>query len=344
MNTSMNTFLIADPLRCHVIRNAINLMKPKQIYLIIIFYISTILSGCGTTHHFVPPRPLENKEYLISVNWHFDFGKNIRPLIAPEVSLYTGIDDKNTIGFGYHFPIFLSHISHIRYFEDDFNKYWNLSSHLNKPFGLNNNPILEIEFSFASKGNNYWQMISAGISLRNRDDIPLFLYLDNGFTENKHLLKGISLLPAFKYQIGGNDLALSYIHYHGLTRASLKNIKKEIEISNETIIEIRNNLILRIEKKSQWGYPLDIYEIYLTNGDTIKLYSPYRHGDQMNYSPTYNNYLSQIGFVDYKVHIYTATGDNEIGETTLRIEDLINSEAYQSVLHREIQKHPYQTV
>ncbi len=114
--------------------------------LILIFF-----NGCGTTHHFLPPRPLESKEYLISVNWHFNFDNNITNLIIPELSYYTGIDNTNTVGGGFQFPFFISHLSYVNYNEINENQYWNTFIHLNQFFGLNRNPYFEVGVSYASE-------------------------------------------------------------------------------------------------------------------------------------------------------------------------------------------------
>ena len=177
--------------------------------------IICLIGGCGTTHHFLPSRPLDNEDWMISVAWHYDLNglhKSARN-IFPDVNAYMGIGKNYNFGFGARAPFFISHASLVKYFDMSENNNWALYAHMNEIFGvLINNPRFEIGGIYTWKNKSIYQSISLGVGY-GQESAWLMKY---DSTQSPRLL-----LPTIKYNIMGSELGASWAYYHGQTKASV---------------------------------------------------------------------------------------------------------------------------
>lgn len=79
--------------------------KVRTVIFLLIIGVLLGFIGCGTTHHFLPPRPLEKGETMISVSWHYDLGglHPVDPL--PDANFYFGAGHNYNVGFGMKVPV-----------------------------------------------------------------------------------------------------------------------------------------------------------------------------------------------------------------------------------------------
>ncbi len=168
-------------------------------------------------------------------------------------------------------------------------------------------------------------MLSAGIAIGDGDRMPMLAYAGDGLPSNEDGSK-FSFIPFVKYQMSGHNLGLSYIHYHGLTKASIKGILETIQHKNDTLVEIKNNTIDKIEQLPDIPFhPFGVYGIMLQNGDTPILKSASRTYAPKSSDRTANNYLAQKGYTDFLIALHTPTAKKDFGKSTLKISDLINA-------------------
>ncbi len=168
-------------------------------------------------------------------------------------------------------------------------------------------------------------MISTGLAIGDGDRLPMLAYASDDLPNNDDGSK-FSLIPFAKYQLSGQNLGLSYIHYHGLTKASIKGILETIQHKNDTLVEIQNKTIDKIEQLPDiLFHPFGVYGIIVQNGDTLILKSATKTYDPKSSYRTPNSFLSQNGYTDYLVSMHSLTSQEDIGMSTLRISDLMTT-------------------
>ena len=221
----------------------------------ILILLSIFINNCGTTHYFVPYKALENKEWQISVGWHFDLNLFYRPqpFIYPEINAYYGIGKEYTFGFGGYLPCFISHVSLTKQFTENNGKYWSYYAHINRVFVFNFNPFIELGTLYGIENNGIDQTFSFGLAYGTGTARERFLPYD---------IRNKSIIPAIKYSIGGNDIGFSLIHYHGQTKSAVKEFFKNELVPIDTLF---------VFKPDEVEYIYDSYdfEIKLINGNSI---------------------------------------------------------------------------
>ena len=268
----------------------------RVLYITILILVTILINSCGTTHHFLPPRPLENGEREISVTWYNDFDNYQLQAIIPDLNIWYGVDNRNTVGFGYQFPYHLSHVSYAKYSNVEDNSNSNLFVHLNQPYGLNNNPYIEIGGTYSKKTDYFWFSTSAGLSYGNSAMTQAGLFT---LKELKDPYKGGAknkFMPLIKLQLGGQDYALSYNHYFGFKNSMFANTIKYASTTDDTVLVLPTNMIDSIitTDTARPGYSTYFdYAIYLNTGDTIALEFDYSCG-YLSSAPSDYNVLESI--------------------------------------------------
>lgn len=225
--------------------------------------MTILISSCGTTHHFIPYKSLEQKEWQVSVGWHFDLNQMYQPrtLFWPEISAYYGIGKNYTFGFGGYIPGFISQVSLTKQFVENNGKYWSYYTHINRVFGFNSNPFIEVGAFYSKENSNFNQTFSFGLAYGIRSAWKIEL----PFTSNNN-----SILPVIKYFIGGKDIGLSLIHYHGLTKSAIKDFLQSEMMPVDTLIIFKVKEIENITGN---------LEINLKDGTSVIFHQPFRYTD-----------------------------------------------------------------
>jgi hypothetical protein len=248
-------------------------------FLIIAILLVVIGIGCGTTHHFLPPRPLEKKEWMLSVAWHYDFGRLTPPTIMPDFNAYVGIGKDYNFGLGAQTPYFmpcLSHLTLAKYYDAGDNNRWAVFSHINQVFGANNNPYLELGGSYIDDRGSFDHMMMFGLGYGHGDTHPLLLLLDRNIEGNK-LLKHCRIMPFLKYAAIGSDVGFSLSHYFGLSRTAMSIYKDTDFYPNDTLYvipanEIDSLIVDSISPRHDQHGPYSceqLTKIYLRHGDSV---------------------------------------------------------------------------
>lgn len=188
--------------------------------------------GCGTTHHFLPPRPLEKKEWMLSVAWHYDLGRLTPPIIVPHLNAYVGVGKEYNFGFGAQPPFLVNHITFARYFDAGSDDRWSAYFHLNRILNLNNNPEFELGGAFIDGHDTYDQQFMLGLSYGGCLNHLYKLYDRQYDTKPSWRFR---IMPVLKYTITGSDAGFSWNHYFGRTKTALASLKHEILNDNDTI-------------------------------------------------------------------------------------------------------------
>jgi hypothetical protein len=244
------------------------------------------VAGCGTTHQFFPPAPLEKKQWQLTLNWHFDVGRPALTTLEPELSAWYGMDQFTNLGFGAQFPCFLSQVSAAHYSRSGSPDRWMTYVTLNQPFGLNNNPYLEAGLSYNLIHPGYWQMHRFGISYGHGLPVIGGLFnLSEAYQTRAYgqaeILSKRRFIPVIGYAIGGREVAFSYVHYHGAAKSSSLNLRDFLQHHNDTLVRITSAEVDSTEFNIRipdcpWG-PTPFWSFHLNSGDTIVLMPPVPH-------------------------------------------------------------------
>ncbi len=242
------------------------------------------MAGCGTTHHFLPPRPLERKEWILSAGWHYDLGRLTPPMIVPHLNAYVGIGKEYNFGFGAQLPFLVNHVTLARYYESGADDRWSTYFHLNRVFNLNNNPELELGGAYIDGHDTYDQQFMFGLSYGGCLNHRYEFYDPDDADERSWNFR---FMPVLKYTITGTDLGFSWSHYFGRTKTALASLKDEIINDNDTFYVFEagriDSIVLSEESRneSDYGfYGCDKYLIiYPDSGSAIEFCDTRRIGD-----------------------------------------------------------------
>lgn len=234
--------------------------------------VAAVITGCGTTHHFLPGAPLEKKEWQISVAWHYDFN-NLRrwqPRIFPTFNAYVGAGKNYNLGFGAELPCWVNHASVARYWSQGQGDYLAAFAHINQVAGVNDNPTFELGGQFSCQGENLRQNVVVGLSYGHCLSMPLSFTKPQG----KNLTGLVyRLIPVLKYNLVGQDLGVSYVRYHGHAATALEPLQHRVQHENDTIFLIGRGGLDSIAFLSEYrGNPADdnsIFGLFLASGDTL---------------------------------------------------------------------------
>jgi hypothetical protein len=243
---------------------------PRQ-NLSVILLISLVLSACGSTHQFVPNRPLPKGEWEFSAVVHYDLNRMSVANLIPEFNLYGGLGNDYDLGVGLQFPFFVTHVSAVRYFSAADDDRWAAYLHVNNLFGANLNPQIESGGIYFLNSPDLWESFSLGLGFGYRrygGDYPSRFKL-------KRYLFGDSprLIPTFKYVLSGKHLGFSYIHHFGMTKIALRASCPEAAPANdEPAVVIQRSSVKTILGPTK-GSPLqpDSVQFILVTNDTVKV-------------------------------------------------------------------------
>lgn len=247
---------------------------------LIVGCLLVLVSGCGTTHHFLPANPIPRKEWQLSINWHYDFDKNVRGLIVPEVSGYAGMGQSWNLGCGVQLPFLVSHLSAAKYYDTSQASRWVAYTHLNQIFGANDNPFLELGAMRVESKRTYAHQLAIGIAYGHGfcPGGPLSRGSLNRYGEIAHY----RFMPVLRYGITGKDISLSFMHYHGKTSASLAGARQTMDKTNDTLFYVPHDSVISfgaIDHHRYSRYHMGMWGIVKTTGDTIYLVAYNAPGD-----------------------------------------------------------------
>lgn len=245
--------------------------------------------GCGTTHHFLPPAPLERGEWQVQLYWHYDLGGVRLPVETawPELNAYVGTEKELNLGFGLQFPFFVQHATASRAFESGDRDTWQWYATINRPLILaaSNNPSFEIGAMYSKIDQGIHQDITLAIAT---GAVPIWQPRDdsNGFRLPGSIYK---LFPVVKYAVSGRDVGLSWVHYHGVDQASVEMLREAVISSNDTLLVLDAGQITSISTSDEihHGYPAPLMITLV--GDSVITFTGWRlYPDQIARPPEAN--------------------------------------------------------
>ncbi len=237
--------------------------------------LAYLFIGCGTTHHFLPGRPLQDGESAVNVVWHFDLNNHGLPDLFPDVTLYHGAGNNCNTGFGWKFPMYLSHVSVAKYWETGDDDYWAAWTHLNQVLGPNNNPMIEAGGSYIKHGHQSYQAFSAGLGYGSGVSWPWSLRM---IETDRPLAGGNRLMAVLKYHVAGQDFGFSVTNYMGLTSTARNVICREIDRHHDTLLVVDNSEIdTMVTIGRLWEGIPERFAIYLKSGVVIEGFQSFPH-------------------------------------------------------------------
>ena len=249
--------------------------------ILVFLLLLSVFIGCGTAHHFVPHRPLENGEWQVSTYLHVDIGQPSLKFGFGEVSAWYGQSNNVNLGFGLNSPLGISHLSFAKYWNTKGPDYLSMSGHINQITGLNNNPYLELMLGYSFDHGKVRQTLSAGVAYGHGNNI---LGGAVGLQEGNGKRPGGAknrLMRVFKYQIASNDIAFSFAHYHGHHYGTSSDLAQAIINDNDTILFLPADHIDSIVAfdNSIWTEYNAPLGLFLPDGDTIIIHNGYERSD-----------------------------------------------------------------
>jgi hypothetical protein len=237
---------------------------------IVVVLLTCALWGCGSTHHFVPNRPLPKGEWEFSAVVHCDLNGMTVPTLIPDVNFYGGLGNDYDIGVGLQFPFLVTHVSAIRYFDAKADDRWAAYLHVNNLFAFNQNPQFETGGVYFQNSWNVWQSFSVGVGLGYR---PYGADYFSNFRLKRYLLGDgrLRLFPSLKYAVSGKHLGISYVHHFGLTRYALRDLYGESVPPVPALTVLRDSVRAILGPSHAPYQNADSIWFLLVDGDTIKV-------------------------------------------------------------------------
>jgi hypothetical protein len=204
--------------------------------ILVLFIFSIFLTSCGTTHHFLPGRPLAKGETLVTVSWHYDFGRVHLIDIIPDANCYFGQKDNINFGVGIKLPMFISHLSAAKYWKQGSKNYFLSYVHMNQVMGVNDNPYFELGGGYSKKSGEFYHNYMIGISFGTGIAVPFTMletprYMD--YRPRGHFF------PTLKYSAIGRKGGYSISYYHRLTPIALDSYYSIAMSNNDTLCVIK---------------------------------------------------------------------------------------------------------
>jgi len=246
--------------------------RGNSLYLAVALAV-ILCAGCGTTHYMLPGRPLERKEWQVSVVWHYEFNRLTKPRAAffPDINAYVGAGKDYNFGFGAHTLGWPSHLSVAKYWQKSDDRYWAAYSHLSA--GLGNNPPIEAGALYSNDNGDLGHTFSLGFGvgqLRAPD-------LSSARIKHASTLAGIN--PVIKYVMEGTDVSLTYTHYLWQSWRAMRSLWEEVRNHNDTVLSYAKGELTAIvplgRVKGQGIGPASGWGLIDSKGDTAVLVREY---------------------------------------------------------------------
>jgi len=196
----------------------------KAFWIAAVFLVLVLLTGCGTTHYFLPAKPIESTKWQVSLNWHYDLNGFSKPNLIPDVNAYLGVGKDMNFGFGAQFPFFVSHLTLAKYWDKD-KDWWSAYFHLNSPISTTRSPLFELGGTYSTFDHSVYQSYGFGIAT---GQLAAWDLTDSAGISHR-------IIPYVNYAVGGRDFAFSYYHYHGRSKIQLNEALAGFLNQNDTL-------------------------------------------------------------------------------------------------------------
>ena len=244
--------------------------------------LSFFLADCGTSHHFLPPRPLEKGEMMVSFAWHIDLGKVHPHPIVPDGNFYFGTGHDYNLGLGLTIPaVSINHVTAVRYWQQGDGNYWSAFVHVNQLMGLNNNPYVELGGAYVSGDDHTNHTFCAGVGIGSGLAEPI-LDLRSRFVKPERHKQVLRVMPFAKYAVAGREFGMSVSYYHGINSVGLENLIETINAVNQPVLIISGSTVDSISTDTTYDRGFSSHlRIYLKDGDTVEFGRYFRCGTPM---------------------------------------------------------------
>ncbi|MFZ1683236.1 MAG: hypothetical protein WAU88_03805 [Candidatus Zixiibacteriota bacterium] len=217
-------------------------MKIKVVSAPVLAAFASFLFGCaGTTHHFLPPRPLASGEGMVSVSWHFDFNNWTGHDIIPSYNFYLGLGGNTNLGVGCNI-VDITHVSLATYDKRGDDSYGVLFAHINQIVGnAYNNPYFEAGYGVSSQKSGSSLLLAGGLAYGNGMSYGMIPSTPRERAERdqmKDFTHKRSILPFVRATYTGSDFGGSLNYYPGLSHLIRSNVINAITSYNDTILFI----------------------------------------------------------------------------------------------------------
>ncbi len=236
----------------------------QQLKTLILASSLLLCHGCGVTHQFTPTAPLPEGKWRYSFVWSYELGGPSIPSIIPDINFYGGLGKGYNIGLGYQVPLFITHVSPIKYFHAKGGDYWAASAHFNEIFCLASSPQVEVCGSYFANRGDFHQGATLGLAYgRWRDNTARML---------TDALGGGRIYPVLKYTLATGKWGMSYEHYHGWTAGILQEIRDSVAPNSSTLLSFHPQEIVKSEDRRRHRFS---FTCRLRDSTQIDLYSSY---------------------------------------------------------------------
>lgn len=316
---------------------------------IILFIFVCLLAGCaGTTHHFLPPRPLEKNEIMISWSWNHDFNNWNVPTFVPSINVYAGLQNHDNVGAGFQLSG-ITHISYARYSGNNNSRRIFYYVHLNQPLGsVHDNPYFELGGGYINYRDGTYHMFSAGLGVGHGMSYGLIEVLPRIKSQRKDASDFIHVwrvIPTLKYAAMGRDLSSSLSYYYGKSDLIYDNIINAVTRLNDTLLYVHSDELdsIGIAKRSFGTIQYDSPAIFLKNDSIVYLFQETFDEIDLNMFSTWNPLLRECDYQLFRIYLEgkeSFFGNlNDLSKTIVLGNDLLITKYSDSILpnfHRPV--------
>jgi hypothetical protein len=211
--------------------------------------VALFLTGCGSTHQFLPHKPLPNGEWEYSLVWSFDLNCLSPPSVIPEANFYRGLGKGYVIGAGWIAPMLVTHLTPAKYWVDGGGDYWVAGVHANKVLSVDASPLWEVCVGYCVGGTDADGSLLVGIGYQHAAPLPMWI-------DPKEVATDHRILPMLKASIASAHWGVSYQHKFGEAAALLAPLTADVirwqdtlrRISPDDIVEVNYGFVPGIHR------------------------------------------------------------------------------------------------
>jgi hypothetical protein len=200
--------------------------------------MATLLAGCGTMHHFIPPAPIEPGKTAGSIGLSWSSSRFVAP--ALEANFYLGLGGRNLLGIGFNNFIFPTTLTCVHYEPAGDRSYANVQLHGSL---VGTDPRYELDLGYSVQrgdashafklGLGYMRNLQPGLGSFQRSDC-------------------FGLIPVAGYDFRYGRLALAALLQPGMTRHVIGALASGIMQGRDSEVVVVRDSVLSIERTG-WG-------------------------------------------------------------------------------------------
>ncbi len=225
-------------------KRSMPLISARIVLVICLVVFSLGILGCGTSHQFMPPRPMERGQWEIQTYWHLDMTPGRLPVVSafPAVNFYTGLGQNINLGFSAGPLLVLpANVSVSRSYQSGDDRFWTHYLSYTPPLSGTLNPVWETGVAYSIIDDDIAHSFTLALGLGQ------YTAWENQSLEMSGWGKRTNpLIPIAKYTFTGKNGALEWSNHFGNARNWMRLFIDDVLRHNDTVIVYPSGTVVSV--------------------------------------------------------------------------------------------------